>query len=77
MKNNIKPFTLEWTIDRTFKRMIDCIVFSMDRAASRISEFAKDRGKSEEILRTIGTLGKMKTSIEQMRKNLLGEANVD
>jgi len=67
MKKPNPPFTIEWTIERTFAKMQDCINFSMARTASRIPEFADDPVKSAEILQTLVTLAQAKAGLEKLK----------
>lgn len=67
MEIKLKPFTLEWTVNKTIDRMCQCIDFSLERATSRIVEFSEDREKSEEILRTISSLVRLKKLVNRCR----------
>ena len=66
----LKPFTLEWTVNKTVERLLKSVDFSLNKVVERIAEFQGDSAKSEEILRTISLLSALRTAIENYRKPL-------
>lgn len=66
MENN-KPFTMQWTLDRTLERMEQCINLSLEKTVKRLPEFATDPKKSAEIIQTIVHLINLKDNIKNDR----------
>lgn len=70
METNLKPFTMEWTINKTVERLLKSIDFSLNKVIARIPEFEGNSEKSTEILKTIIHLTNLKAGIESSCKKL-------
>ncbi len=71
MNKKIKPFTMEWTISRTFDKIIACIDFSVNRVLHRIPEFTGDSDKNAELISTISKLSNLRVKVSQLKEEFL------
>jgi len=65
--SDIKPFSMEYVLRTTAKHMRKSIKISTEKTYGRIAEFADDREKSEEILRTLSALDGMRKEIDEFQ----------
>lgn len=58
-----RPFDMDYVIDTTIRRMHKNIQLSIDKTFDRVSEFADDPKKSDEIFRTLAALHSMRKDL--------------
>jgi len=67
MQQSNKPFSQDFVIKTTLKNMQKAIDISVNKTLSRVSEFADNPEKSNEIFMTLGNLQTMKKSLENIQ----------
>jgi len=65
--HKLRPFDMSYVIKTTVKHMRKDIDISIRKTFDRISEFAGDREKSEEIFRTLAHLHSMRKQMDVMQ----------
>jgi hypothetical protein len=63
MDNKTKPFSMEYVLNATTKHMLKSVDISIRKTLERISEFAGNQEKSQEVFKTLAALEGMKRGL--------------
>jgi len=67
-EQQIKPFSMGYVLRTTAKHMRKSIDISIRKTFERVSEFADDRVKSEEVFKTLSFLHTMRKQLDDFQK---------
>jgi len=65
-----KPFSMDYVVRTTLKHMRKSVDTSIRKTFERISEFAGDQEKSQEVFRTLAHLHMMKKSLDEHQNQI-------
>jgi len=68
-EDTIKPFSKGYVLRTTAKHMRKSIDISIRKTFERVSEFAEDRAKSQEVFETLSFLHIMRKQIDDFQAN--------
>lgn len=67
-EQKFKPFSMGYVLRTTAKHMRKSIDISIRKTFERVSEFAEDRGKSQEVFETLSFLHTMRKQLDDFQK---------
>ena len=67
-EQKFKPFSMGYVLRTTAKHMRKSIDISIRKTFERVSEFAEDRGKSQEVFETLSFLHTMRKQLDDFQE---------
>ncbi len=67
-ENQVKPFSMSYVLRTTAKHMRKSIDISIRKTFERVSEFADDQKKSEEVFKTLSFLHTMRKQLDDFQE---------